>query len=74
MYTKQEIILKSYRDGQSQREIARSLQINRKTVQRYIAEYESHLKKTPSKEGFITEFLCSAPKYKTRTRKRQSLD
>lgn len=43
MYTKQEIIIKIYRKGQSQRSIARSLQINRKTVQRYIAEYDSHL-------------------------------
>lgn len=36
MYTKQEIIISSYRDGKSQRAIARDLQINRKTVKKYI--------------------------------------
>ena len=40
MYTKQEIILQSYRLGKSQRQISRDLNINRKTVKRYIEEYE----------------------------------
>ncbi|MDD3323106.1 MAG: helix-turn-helix domain-containing protein [Paludibacter sp.] len=40
MYTKQEIILQSYRLGKGQRQISRDLNINRKTVKRYIEEYE----------------------------------
>jgi transposase/transposase-like protein len=41
MYTKQEIILRSYREGKSQRQISRELQINRKTVKKYVEECES---------------------------------
>jgi len=41
MYTKQEIILQSYRDGKSQRQISRDLQVNRKTVKRYVEEYKN---------------------------------
>jgi len=41
MYTKQEIIFKSYRDGKSQCQIAREVQLIRKTVRKYIEEYES---------------------------------
>ena len=32
MYTKQEIIISSFRDGKSQRKIAKDLKISRKTV------------------------------------------
>ena len=42
MYTKQEIILQSYRLGKSQRQISRDLNINRKTVKRYIEEYDRY--------------------------------
>ena len=41
MYTKQEIIIDSFRQGKSQRTIARDLQINRKTVKKYILEHEA---------------------------------
>ncbi len=40
MSTKQKIILHRYRDGYSERRIARKLQINRETVRRYLSEYE----------------------------------
>jgi len=39
MSTKQKIILRRYRDGYSERRIARLLKINRETVRRYLAEY-----------------------------------
>ena len=32
MYTKQEIIIRSHREGKSQRKISHELQINRKTI------------------------------------------
>ena len=38
MYTKQEIIIRSYREGKSQRCISRKLSISRKTVKKYIME------------------------------------
>lgn len=40
MYTKQEIILRSYREGKSQRCISKELSISRKTVSKFIKDYE----------------------------------
>jgi len=40
MNTKQEIILRYYRDGHSQRRISREIGICRKTVKKYLVEYE----------------------------------
>lgn len=51
MYTKQEIIIDSFRQGKSQRTIARDLQINRKTVKKYILEHEALLQSVCSKEA-----------------------
>lgn len=48
MYTKQEIIIRSYREGKSQRCISRELQISRKTVKKYIQEYEEKLSQSGS--------------------------
>ena len=41
MYTKQEIILRSYREGKSQRCISKELSISRKTVNKFITDYEN---------------------------------
>ena len=40
MYTKQEIIIRCYRQGQSQRQIAKELHVSRRTVKKYIEDYE----------------------------------
>jgi DNA-binding CsgD family transcriptional regulator len=40
MSMKQKIILYSYRDGYSERWIARELKINREFVRRYLSEYK----------------------------------
>jgi transposase len=40
MYTRQEIILRSYREGKSQRCISKELTISRKTVSKFINDYE----------------------------------
>jgi DNA-binding CsgD family transcriptional regulator len=40
MSMKQKIILFRYRDGYSERWIARELKINRETVRRYLSEYK----------------------------------
>ena len=68
MYTKQEIILQSYRLGKSQREISRDLQINRKTVKRYVEEYKNLQQvDTPSPNpGLLSKCITSPPSYPSR--------
>src|ERR1035437_141130 len=69
MYTKQEIIILSYREGKSQRQISRDLQINRKTVKRYVEEYEKlqQVNNHPSNSPLLSGCISSAPNYKSRT-------
>ena len=69
MYTKQEIILLSYREGKSQRQISRDLQINRKTVKRYVEEYEKlqQVNNPPSDSSFLSGCMTFVPIYKSRT-------
>ena len=68
MYTKQEIILRSHRDGFSQRQITRDLRISRKTVSKYISQYNLLLSsgKTASQAQSIC--LSEAPTYNSSTR------
>jgi len=61
MYTKQEIIIRSYREGKSQRQISRELQISRKTVRKYLREHEEVLRSAESEEAGQTRNLSSAP-------------
>ena len=63
MYTKQEIIIDSFRQGKSQRTIARELQINRKTVKKYISEHEALLQSVCSKEAAQSIALSDKPAY-----------
>lgn len=64
MYTKQEIIIRCYRQGQSQRQIARELHVSRKTIRKYIAEYETALETTECSESAYWDYLSSTPEYK----------
>ena len=73
MYTKQEIIIKSYREGQSQRSISRELQINRKTVNKYIEDYEAHLQANPQQAGLLGSYLSEPPVYKRKVRTKHKL-
>ena len=54
MYTKQEIIIQSHREGKSQRTIARELKISRKTVRKYLFDYESHLRGSPNEKASLS--------------------
>lgn len=63
MYTKQEIILSSFREGKSQRAIARDLQISRKTVKKYIQEHESLLQSLENNEAAQVTNLSLKPFY-----------
>lgn len=64
MYTKQEIIIRSYREGKSQRQISRELQISRKTVRKYLGEHEEALQTAVSEAAGRTINLSRAPIYK----------
>ena len=67
---KQKIIISYYREGKTQRQIAREVGINRKTIRRYIREYEK--KKnilTRSKSSNRSELIADIvekPKYNSR--------
>ncbi len=75
MYTKQEIILQSYRDGKSQRQISRDLQVNRKTVKRYVDEYK-HLQQVNNQSPsniVLSSSLTSTPSYASRVGSKRKL-
>jgi len=63
MYTKQEIILRKYRDGLSQRNISKDLGISRKTVSRYIQQYDELLQKGKSPSEAMQISLSKPPEY-----------
>lgn len=73
MYIKQEIIIRSYREGKSQRSISRDLQISRRTVKKYIEEYEAHLQKNNSNAAILSDYLSQSPVYKTSNRPKLKL-
>jgi len=76
MTTKQEIILRYCRQGHSQRKISRDLEICRKTVKKYLEEYESERNKEPPKAGELAPLnnsITQAPKYNSSTRKKRRL-
>lgn len=73
MYTKQEIIIKSYRLGKSQRKISRELGVSRKTVKKYIDEYEAHLTTRENQEKAHSDYLIEQPVYKQRVTKKIKL-
>ncbi|MDX9727614.1 MAG: IS21 family transposase [Bacteroidales bacterium] len=68
---KQKIILFRYRDGYSERWIARELKINRETVRRYLFEYKKARDKlsdgTEPDEALIEEII-KIPRYNSSTR------
>lgn len=71
MSTKQKIILRRYRDGDSERKISRELNINRETVRRYLAEYEKarqQLSNAEKEDEVLIEELVKVPKYDSSNR------
>lgn len=73
MYTKQEIIIRSHREGKSHRQISRELQINRKTIKKYIEEYENLQKEASRPETALSTFLSSPPLYRVGIRSKVRL-
>jgi len=73
MYTKQEIIIRSHREGKSQRRISRELQISRKTVGKYIEDYENLQKESIKPETVLSTYLSSPALYRVGTRSKVRL-
>ena len=74
MSTKQKIILRRYRDGDSERKISRELKINRETVRRYLEEYEKarqNLSNAEKEDEVLIEELVKIPKYDSSNRSNQ---
>jgi len=75
MDTKQEIIRRYFRENDSERKIARDLQINRKTVKKYLREYLK-AKEQSEAEGTqerLQDYSSSPPVYDTSSRRRRKL-
>ena len=76
MVQKQEIILRYYRRGDSERKISRELQINRATVRRYIQEYrkarDAVISSDKPDEELIEE-LVTRPQYNSHNRGKRRL-
>jgi len=73
MYTKQEIIIRSYREGKSQRRISHELQISRKTIRKYIEDYKNLQKGSVKPETVLSRYLSSPPLYKVGERSKVRL-
>ena len=73
MYTKQEIIIRSHREGKSQRRISHELQISRKTIRKYIEDYENLQKGSIKPETVLSTYLSSPPVYHVGTRSKVRL-
>lgn len=68
---KQKIILLRYRDGYSERRIARELRINRETVRRYLAEYRKAREKLTAQaesDEYLIEEIVKIPRYNSSNR------
>ena len=77
MKTKQEIILRFFREGKSQRQISKALGVGRRTVRKYIESYEaaqsSLASAGPKEKALLMEELLARPRYNTSVRAKQKL-
>ena len=75
---KQEILLMYFREGKSQRSIAKEVGIDRKTVSSYIKDYENKLEELneqqgPLDKGELIQSIVEEPKYKRVNRTKRVL-
>jgi transposase len=73
MAEKQEIIIRYHREGASARKISRDLGLSRKTVSKYIAEYEQAMVRQQSEQATADNYLAQTPKYRTGSRYKRRL-
>lgn len=69
MVQKQQIIISYFRQGISQREIARTLGLNRKTVKKYITEYKDEMSQSSLDQKGVVE----PPRYDITNRSKRKL-
>lgn len=75
MDTKQEILRRYFRECDSERKIARDLQLNRKTIKKYLGEY-LEAKEKSEEEGtkeILQDYSTSPPGYDSTGRKKRKL-
>jgi len=68
MLSKQEIVIMCHRDGESQRSIARTLQMSRKTVKRYLEIFYEILERSDDATTAIAEYLSKTIRYNSDNR------
>jgi len=73
MYTKQEIILRYYREGKSQRRISRELGISRLTVKKYIKQIQLEEQSDEAQAQNVAKGLTTASVYNSSNRGRLRL-
>ena len=74
MAEKQEIIIRYYREGKSARSISRELGLSRKTVSKYICQYESALtQRQQNGQQVLDACLITPPRYQTENRSKRCL-
>ena len=74
---KQKIIIMNINEGKSQRQISRELNIDRKTIRRYLREYDKKKKELldekPEENTVLISDICSKPIYNSSLRKKIKL-
>lgn len=73
MYTKQEIVIQSYREGKSQRSISQDIGISRPTVKKYIQEYECRVSQSDNNQDALSGYLSQSPVFKMGKRSKLKL-
>jgi transposase/transposase-like protein len=77
MYDKQQIIISHLQKGENISSIARKLNLNRRTVRKYIKAYQNmeakQLKEGTLLSGELADDIAKAPKYDSSNRKRRKL-
>jgi transposase len=75
MDTKQEILRRYFRESDSERKIARDLQISRKTVKRYLKDYLQAAEQSDIAgiQEIIQDYSCSPPGYDIGNRSKRKL-
>jgi len=74
---KQKIIIMHTNEGKTQRQISRELNIDRKTIRRYLREYDKKKKELfdakPEENALLISDICSKPTYNSSFRKKVKL-
>jgi len=75
MDTKQEIIRRYFRENDSIRKISRDIQINRKTIRKYLTEYLSAVQESDKDQDteILQDYSSSPPIYSSKNREKKKL-